>query len=108
MKPMNVDQSMAMIAQLAVNATEGVIEIEPGSLIHQAAEELCRHAQAGFTIVPGGLECPPRFLEAVGDALRMLEQIAKRSSDQSTRALAEGTAADLRAQLRPASLLDRG
>jgi hypothetical protein len=38
-----------------------------------------------------------RDLHALRDALLILEQIAKRSTDKSSRALAEGAAGDLRA-----------
>lgn len=51
---MSVDDCLHWIAQGAINVTEGLTEIQPGSKIHQAMEELCRHAQAGFLVNPGG------------------------------------------------------
>ena len=39
--------------------------------------------------------------DALRDALLMLEQIARRSTDKSSRALAEGAAQELRARLDP-------
>jgi hypothetical protein len=47
----------------------------------------------------------PKQFAAIKNALLMLEQIARRSSDKSSRALADGAAQDLRANL-PAEYLE--